>query len=291
KTQQQLERLKQQELKTDQDSNRVKQQILRTEQQVERSKQQQQRTLASESRTRQVLTREQQQQQRIAERELRNLKKVNGAYQRLRDSLNRAEKEYKELAAAQGLNNKATIEAQRTVNRLRNQVDAINKPINRMNENVGNYPKTFGLARKAIGQLIGAFGLMEVALMAIRKGWDIFKESLTLAREARGVEFAFERLGEAGVKAFDDVRKASRGTLSELDIKRALVEFDNFNLDIQQAGDLFEFLTVRATQTGKSVEYLRDSLVEGLSKESKLRIDNLGISASELNEELEKTPN
>src|SRR5699024_9524284 len=113
----------------------------------------------------------------------------------------------------------------------------------------------------------------------------------TLAREARGVEFAFERLGEAGVKAFDDVRKASRGTLSELDIKRALVEFDNFNLDIQQAGDLFEFLTVRATQTGKSVEYLRDSLVEGLSKESKLRIDNLGISASELNEELEKTPN
>lgn len=291
KTQQQLERLKQQELKTDQDSNRVKQQILRTEQQVERSKQQQQRTLASESRTRQVLTREQQQQQRIAERELRNLKKVNGAYQRLRDSLNRAEKEYKELAAAQGLNNKATIEAQRTVNRLRNQVDAINKPINRMNENVGNYPKNFGLARKAIGQLIGAFGLMEVALMAIRKGWDIFKESLTLAREATGVEFAFERLGEAGVKAFDDVRKASRGTLSELDIKRALVEFDNFNLDIQQAGDLFEFLTVRATQTGRSVEYLRDSLVEGLSKESKLRIDNLGISASELNEELEKTPN
>ena len=33
------------------------------------------------------------------------------------------------------------------------------------------------------------------------------------------------------------------------------------------------------------------SLVEGLSKESKLRIDNLGISQLELNKELKRTPN
>src|SRR5699024_1274786 len=155
----------------------------------------------------------------------------------------------------------------------------------RMNENVGNYPNTFSKATGAITKMIGAFGLIEVAM----RSWDLFKESLSLAREARGVEYAFNRLGEAGVKAFSEVKEASRGSLSELDIKRALVDFDNFNLDITQAADLFEFLTVRATQTGKSVEYLRDSLVEGLSKESKLRIDNLGISASELNKELEKT--
>ena len=39
------------------------------------------------------------------------------------------------------------------------------------------------------------------------------------------------------------------------------------------------------------MDKLKQSLVEGLSKESKLRIDNLGISAKALNEELEQTPN
>src|SRR5690606_25091787 len=99
------------------------------------------------------------------------------------------------------------------------------------------------------------------------------------------------RLGERGAKAFEDVRRQTRNTLSDLDIKTALVEFDNFNISLEESATLFEFLSVRATQTGKSIEYLRDSLVEGLSKESKLRIDNLGISAKELNEQLKKTPN
>lgn len=301
KTLQQLERLKQQEhktdvesqkikqqsLKIDQESERVKQQTLRTDQSIERSKQQQQRTLASESRTRQTLVREQQQQVRISQREKKTVDRANSAYLRLRDSLNRAEKEYREFAVAQGLSSKSTIAAQTNVRRLRQQLDAINAPINRMNDNVGNYPKNFSIAAGAVRSLVGAFGLIE----GVRMGWRLMKESMDLAREAKGVEFAFKRLGEAGVKAFDDVKQASRGSISDLDIKRALVDFDNFNIDLEQAGVLFEFLTVRATQTGKSFDYLRDSLVEGLSKESKLRIDNLGISASVLNEELEKTPN
>ena len=79
--------------------------------------------------------------------------------------------------------------------------------------------------------------------------------------------------------------------LSDLDIKKALVDFDNFNISLEETDVLFEFLAVRAAQTGKSIEELQSSLVEGLSKESKLRIDNLGISAKELNDELERTPN
>ena len=115
-------------------------------------------------------------------------------------------------------------------------------------------------------------------------------DSIALAREAKGVEFAFARLGEEGVDAFRRVRQSTRGLLTDLDIKTSLVDFDNFNLSLQDTDVLFEFLAVRAAQTGKSVDSLKDSLVEGLSKESKLRIDNLGISASELNAELEKTP-
>src|SRR5690606_39826108 len=73
---------------------------------------------------------------------------------------------------------------------------------------------------------------------------------------------------------------AVRGSISALDIKRSLNEFANFNITLEQSGTLFDFLAIRAAQTGKSITQLRDSLVEGLSKESLLRIDNLRSEGS-----------
>ncbi|MFL1896780.1 hypothetical protein ACJRPK_13825 [Aquimarina sp. 2-A2] len=218
-----------------------------------------------------------------AKRETRSLA---DEYTKLRLKLNKATLAYQNLAAKQGLSNSATIKAQKEVQRLRGKIDAINKPIKVMGDNVGNYPNKFGLATNAIKGLIGAFGLIE----GVRLAFNFTKESIQLAKEAKGVEFAFVRLGEEGRRAFESVKKSTRGLLSDLDIKRSLVDFDNFNLSLTESDTLFEFLAVRAAQTGKSIDSLKDSLVEGLSKESKLRIDNLGISAAELNAELEKTP-
>ena len=159
--------------------------------------------------------------------------------------------------------------------------------VGRFQENVGNYPKLLGSITSLTTGLIGSFGVIE----GLRLGFDFAKESLALAREAKGVEFAFKRLGDEGVSAFEGIKKSTRGLLSDLDIKRSLNEFSNFNISLKQTDTLFEFLAVRAAQTGRSIDSLKDSLVEGLSKESKLRIDNLGISAAKLNEELAKTPN
>lgn len=129
-----------------------------------------------------------------------------------------------------------------------------------------------------------------IFMKVIDWGKDFIRNARKMSIEAKGIEFAFKRL-EGGADALERVRKATRGMVSDLDIKKSLVNFDNFNISLEESDTLMEFLSVRATQTGQSIDYLRDSLVEGLSKESKLRIDNLGISAKELNEELEKTPN
>lgn len=130
---------------------------------------------------------------------------------------------------------------------------------------------------------------------ALKKGLQVAKEfisdAIKMSEEAKGVEFAFKRLGEQGEIAFLKIKESTRGLLSDLDIKKSLVEFDNFNISLEETDVLMEFLAVRATQTGQSVDKLKDSLVEGLSKESKLRIDNLGISTAALNAELERTPN
>jgi len=90
--------------------------------------------------------------------------------------------------------------------------------VGRFQENVGNYPKLLGSITSLTTGLIGSFGVIE----GLRLGFDFAKESLALAREAKGVEFAFKRLGSEGVDAFNNIKKSTRGLLSDLDIKRSL---------------------------------------------------------------------
>ena len=229
----------------------------------------------------------------ITQEQTRNLKRQEtannalvGSYRRLSAQLNIAKETYKDLAVEQGKNSTAARKQQEEVLRLQRRVRQADQAVGDFQRNVGNYPTALRPAITAIRQLIGAFGLIE----GFRVVRDLIQDSIQLAREARGVEFAFERLGDAGVQAFNDIKQATRGALSDLDIQTALNEFDNFNIALEEAGVLFEFLTVRSRQTGRSIEDLQSSLVEGLSKESRLRIDNLGISVVALNEELEKTP-
>lgn len=193
----------------------------------------------------------------------------------------------KNLGAQYGITSKQFIKAQKEVLRLDKKIKDLDKSVGLNQRNVGNYPKFFGSALSSFKTLLAGFGLFE----AVKKVFSFAKESREIAIQAKGIEFAFERLGETGADALERVRAATRGLLSDLEIKKSLVEFDNFNISLAETDTLFEFLSIRAIQTGKSVDKLRDSLVEGLSKESKLRIDNLGISTQELNDELAKTPN
>ena len=102
------------------------------------------------------LKREEQQAQKTAQSEL----KLASAYNQLNAKLSKAEKEYKDLAASQGLNSKATIKQQKEVLRLRQQIDNINEPIKRFNNNVGNYKSALSGAGKALKGFVGAFGLV-----------------------------------------------------------------------------------------------------------------------------------
>lgn len=209
-----------------------------------------------------------------------------GAYQKLNLQRTIAARTLRDLLASEKASNAEIEKAQRNFDKLDAKVRKADSAVRDSTKNVGNYKSAFQGIAGAFRQLVGAFGIIE----GLRLGFSFTKDAIELARQAKGVEFAFDRLGAAGVKAFTEVRQASRGLISDLDIKTALVDFDNFNISLEESATLFEFLSVRSAQTGKSIDSLRDSLVEGLSKESRLRIDNLGISAAQLNDELEKTP-
>jgi hypothetical protein len=130
---------------------------------------------------------------------------------------------------------------------------------------------------KIAGTLGIAFGTQQVISFAF--------EVSKLAGEAEGVRAAFERLPNS-TKLMEDLKEATGGTVSELGLMKRAVQASNFDISLAALPKLLQFATLRAQQTGQSVDYLVDSIVTGIGRKSKLILDNLGISAVQLNEAL-----
>jgi hypothetical protein len=129
---------------------------------------------------------------------------------------------------------------------------------------------------KNVGKAIaGAFAIREV----VRFG----QEAIRLAATLEGVEAAFKRIAAPGL--LDELRKQTRGTVSDLQLMQNAVKASNFQIPLEQLGKLFAFAQQRARETGESVDYLVDSIVLGIGRKSPLILDNLGISAVRLRDE------
>lgn len=122
-----------------------------------------------------------------------------------------------------------------------------------------------------------AFGASQVASFAL--------EVSRLAGEAEGVRVAFNKL-PSSIKLLEDMKRATGGTVSELDLMKRTMQAHNFGIELQALPELLQFASVRAQQTGQSVDYLVDSIVLGLGRKSIKILDNLGISATELRDRL-----
>jgi len=209
------------------------------------------------------------------------------SFEVLRISSIKLTKEYDKLSRAQRTNSKEGRKIKKELAAINEEIREGGVEVNNFRANVGNYTQSFKRAGLSIAAAFGLTGGISTVAQNIA---NITKESVQLANEAKGIDFAFNRIDNS-IAILDRAKESTQGLLSDLDIKKSIVEFDNFGIELEQLPELLEFVSVRAAQTGKSFDTLRDSLIEGLSKESKLRIDNLGISTQELNDELEKTPN
>jgi len=114
------------------------------------------------------------------------------------------------------------------------------------------------------------------------------KEAAMLAASMQGVTQAFKRFDNSE-KVLQNLRKATRGTVSDLQLMQNSIKADNFKIPLDVLAKGLEFATKRAAQTGESVEYLVDSFTTGLGRQSVMILDNLGISATELSAEVKKT--
>ena len=116
---------------------------------------------------------------------------------------------------------------------------------------------------------------------------ETVQQSIELARSGEGVRLAFERLNRPGL--LNNLKEATHGTVSELELMKAAVKFDDFKLPVEQLGTLLAFAQKKAKDTGQSVDYRVDSIVTGLGRKSLMILDNLGLSASQVKDRMKET--
>ena len=73
---------------------------------------------------------------------------------------------------------------------------------------------------------------------------DTIQQSIELARQGEGVRLAFERLNRPDL--LDNLKEATHGTVSELELMKAAVKFDDFKLPVEELGTLLAFAQKKA---------------------------------------------
>ena len=154
-----------------------------------------------------------------------------------------------------------------------------------MGGKLGNLKSLFA-AGGIVGLATAAFSkLTDMAGAAIASMRDFVAEGIEMARNADGIKHAFDNLDRPDL--LKGLRQATHGTVTDLELMKAAVQANDFRIPLENLGKYLEFAQLKASQTGQSVDYLTNSIVTGLGRQSKMILDNLGISAAELTEKME----
>lgn len=211
-----------------------------------------------------------------------SLGKLDSEFDKLKQSLG-------EVKAA-GKGGFESIEREMVQNRneaeqLRQQIERVEQELHHTGESGSRITGAIGLQFKNLKKQIGGFVLgfvgVQAALGRINRE---LSEGLLDAKQFDGVEQAFNRLNREDL--LDNLRKATKGTVKDLELMKAAVYADNLGIEVNELGAYFEFAKQRAQDTGESVDYLVDSIVKGIGRKSLLILDNLGISATALKKEM-----
>ena len=184
---------------------------------------------------------------------------------------------YDQLSEAQRNNSAVGGRIRREYQDLSNQVNELNGSLSGTKSN--GLSSVFSSIRGIAGVMGIAFGTQQL----VQFGMELFN----IAKQAEGIELRFAKIGDT--TGLEKLRAATLNTVSDLELMKQAIRADNFRIPMDVLAKGLQFATQRASETGESVEYLVDSFTKGLGKESKLVLDNLGISIVELNAEIEKT--
>lgn len=143
-------------------------------------------------------------------------------------------------------------------------------------------PQTMSFFR---GELFIRFA--ELGGKALKKVKEFAAEGIRMAETADGVIHAFEKIGTEDY--LQTLRDATKGTVSDIELMKAAVKAKDFRIPLEDLGKYLSFAQLKAQQTGQSLDYMVDSIVTGLGRQSPQILDNLGLSAAEIKEQTKET--
>ena len=155
--------------------------------------------------------------------------------------------------------------------------------IAKANKSLGNLEKTSkSMARNM--KLLGAAVLAAVGVIAVKAAKKIIKfgkELVILGQKSLSLKQSFKSLAEAAgassKKILADMKKATRNTVKEMDLLAAANRMMLMGVDISIFDDVMEIARRTAKATGQDINYMVNSLADGLGRQSKMILDNLGI--------------
>lgn len=176
------------------------------------------------------------------------------------------------------------------VNKLQQQG---NKAGNSFNSSMGGMLKKANGFGGSLTNILGIAGKLSGVLGGITAGVNLadwfsnsVKEGVRLAEAGEGIRLAFDRLNKGNLLA--KLREETRGTVTDIELMKQAVKFNDFNLDVEQMGKMLAYAQLKAKDTGESIDYMVNSITTGLGRKSLPILDNLGLSAAEIKEEMAK---
>ena len=187
----------------------------------------------------------------------------------------------------------------RSIDQMKQKYQGVAEEVNKINQSLKSMPEPAAMSGgglfggdKLSGMLQVFGGNVMTKLAGVGVGFvselkDMVAQGIELARAGEGVRIAFQRLGRGDI--LDGLREATHGTVTDLELMKAAVKFNDFKLPLDELGTMLAFAQQKAKDTGQSVDYMVDSIVTGLGRKSLMILDNLGLSAAEVKEKMAET--
>ena len=177
----------------------------------------------------------------------------------------------------------------------RTELDAASKSLQGAESSIkgvsdGSFLSKLGGKMDGALAVFGGNLMTKAAGMAAQFGTELVgmvQQGMELAKQGEGIRIAFERLGRGDI--LDGLRQATHGTVTDIELMKAAVKFNDFKLPLDQLGTMLAFAQQKAKDTGQSVDYMVDSIVTGLGRKSLMILDNLGLSAAQIKERMAET--
>ena len=224
---------------------------------------------------------------------------ANNTKDRVKDlvgAYNDAAKAYNSLTRAQQQSDFGKALAQ-SIGQLKDRISEAKQELYGLNDAMGKSGGGGGgLLAGLGGKMEGALAVFGGNLMTKAAGMaasfaaelgQAVQQGIELARQGEGIRNAFERLGRGDI--LDGLREATHGTVTDLELMKAAVKFNDFNLPLEELGTMLAFAQQKAKDTGQSVDYMVDSIVTGLGRKSLMILDNLGLSATQIKDKMAET--